>query len=542
MKLKHRFIFFTALSLSFIVLSNCSSIQKIFGIEDNTAPEITIQISDTNPKINTDVTLIAITTDPDEGASVEVTWEVTSGTLSKATGDTVTWTTPDDTMTVTIKATAQDDQNAKVTAEKIVNVGNAAPTINTFTTSASQVVIGNAVTLACTATDPEGSTELTYQFYAEGNAGRIVQSSTSANTAQWYSPEDITQAEAINVIVKVSDDIGFSSTDTLQVLVYSNYGSFWVIDKIHKSVTKYASNGLEILEASGSFTLPVAVESDVDELHGCFVADQGEDAVINVDFQGNSIATYTGISTVIDLALHHLTEKIWALSYSDNSITVIDVRTGITDKTIYGFQQPTMIKINQRTSDVWVVEKGNNRVIRIDASQGISALPDTISAQNTTLFETTFNGPEYLYVQDYYGGSLSNTVYIADYYDNEIERLSPSGNTYQKLSAVSSLATGPSMVSMLTLDLVNMILVVSESGNLELFEEQNTQNKYILSGNYNFIKPHVMRVNPLTGECWIADNGSNQLVKVKIASTTSYTLQRKIGGFLSIQDITMQDP
>ncbi len=541
MQSKIKFILF-GIFIPLILLTGCSSFQKIFGIEDNTEPTITIQVSETNPKINTSVTLIAVTTDPDEGATVDVTWEVSGGTLGQTTGDTITWTTPDDTMTVTIKATAQDDHNATATAEKQINVGNASPVIDTFTASAFQVVTGNAVILTCTATDPEESTTLTYQFYAEDNVGKVVQTSTSANTAQWYSPEDITQAEAINVIVKVSDDIGFSSTDTLQILVYSNYGSFWVIDKIHKSVTKYASNGIEILEASGAFTTPVAVESDIDELHGCFVADQSDGSVVNVDFRGNSIATYSGITTVIDLALHHLTEKIWALSYSNNTITVIDVRTGITDKTIYGFQQPTLIKINQHTSDVWVVEKGNNRIIRIDASQGISALPDTISSQNVTLFSAYFNGPEHLYVQDYYGGSLSNTVYVADFYDNEIERLSPSGNTYQRLSPVASLATSPSMVSMITLDLVNMILVVSENGNLELFEEQNTQNKTILSGNYNFIKPHVMRVNPLTGECWIADNGSNQLVKIKIASTTAYTLQRKIGGFLSIQDIAMQDP
>ncbi len=524
--------------ISLLGITGCSTFEKIFGAEENKAPEIEIQLENETPKVSSVQTVTAVTTDP-EDHTVEVTWSVDGGELSATKGDSIQWTAPSDTLTVTFTAVAKDEKGAETTVTKRVPVGNVPPTISTFTVSADNVVTGNKVILTCTASDPEGS-DLIYQFYEENSQGNMTQTSTSVNSATWTSPGDITQAEVFNLIVKVTDESNFYSEDTMEVMVYSNNGSFWVIDNVHKSVQKFASNGLQILEASGTFTNPVAVESNTDDLHGCFLADQDEGAVYKIDFEGNTVTSYSGITTVVDLALHHLTQKIWAVSYSNNSVTIIDELTGNTEKTIYGFNQPTQIQINQRTSDVWIVEKGNNRLIRIEAADGISSLPDTISAVNSDMFSNHFNGLSNIYVQDDFAGSLTNTIYIADTYHDQVERLTLSGLTYSRATPVSVLAASPVMIGMISLDLVNMVMVINATGTIELFEENNIQNKYVLDGNYNFVKPHVMHVIPDESICWIADNGTNQLVKIKITSTSSYTLQRKISGFLSIQDIAMQ--
>lgn len=542
MQIKKQFIgrwfILTLIILSLIGMTGCSTFEKIFGAEENKPPEVEIILENETPKVNSVQTITAVATDPEDD-DVEITWSVDGGELSATKGDSVQWTAPSDTQTVNITAIAEDEKGKKTTAVRRVPVGNIPPTISAFTSSAEHVVTGNQITLTCTATDPEGS-DLTYQFYEENNLGTITQINTSSNSATWTSPGDITQAEEYKLIVKVTDESHFYSTDTVEVLVYSNNGSFWVIDNVHKTVQKYASNGLKILEASDSFTNPVAVESNTDDLHGCFIADQNDGAVYKIDFEGNTVTSYSGITTVVDLALHHLTQKIWAVSYANNTVTIIDEITGTTEKTIYGFNQPTQIRINQRTSDVWIVEKGNNRLIRIQAADGISALPDTINTNNADIFKNNFNGPSDIYVQDTFAGSSTNTVYIADTYHDQIERLTENGTAYSRGTPVSTLVASPILVGMISLDLVNMVMVLNATGTIELFEENNVQNKYVLDGNYNFVKPHVMHVNPEDGVCWIADNGTNQLVKIKITSTSSYTLQRKIGGFLSIQDIAMQ--
>lgn len=530
----HIVFFFTLLTL----MSCEEFINNIKNVKENTRPTIIIKVENSNPDINTTQKLTAEVTDPDEDDEVTVTWTATTGELSQSAGLTVDWTAPSDTATAHIVATATDENDGIAHKEVLLFVGNACPRISGYTASASQVVSGNTIDLTCTAEDPEGG-KLTYQFYEINGGGSFSHSGPTSNTASWDSPSNIGQAEIFKLVVRVTDPIHFFSADTLEVLVYSNYGSLWVVDSDFKSVSKYTSNGYKILTSSQTFKYPVAVVSNIDELSGCFVADQDADLVYKLDYNGEKLTSYSNIPHVIDIALHQATRKLWALSYSSNSATVIDERTGNIEKTIRGLNQPTSIEINQWTGDVWIVEEGNNRTIQIAAGKGIASLPDSISSAIGVVFDTGFNGPHNLCIHHTQDGSLASRVYVADTFDNQIERFVYQNKKFEREDPADLLSPGPLLTGILPINLQTMVFVINTAGRMELFAENDPLQKHPVTGNYSFIKPQVMAIDENTGECWIGDNGTNQLVKIKIRSDYSFSVLRKLNGFLSIKDISI---
>jgi len=512
-------------------------INQLKNEKPNTRPVITLRAENTNPKINTTQTITAEVIDADEDDEVTVTWTASAGVLSQTTGLGVQWTAPNDTVTAHIVATAKDLNEGVAHKEIIIYVGNATPVISDFSASALHVVSGNSITLNCTATDPEGGA-LTYQFYCLTGTGTMTQAGPAAASATWVSPANIGAAEYLDLVVKVTDPVNFTSADTLQILVYTNYGSLWVIDSDYKTVAKYTSNGYKILTANQSFKNPIAVVSNVDELSGCFVADQGGDMVYKFDYNGEKLESYSNIPHVIDIALYQAARKLWALSYSDNTVTIIDERTGAIEKTITGFYQPTSIEMNQWTGDVWILEEGNNRLIRLNTSMGVSSLPATIDS-TVTVFSNSFNAPRQACIHYTQDGVVSNRVYVTDSFDNQIERFIYRNNRFERDNPADVLSPGPSLIGILPVNLVSMMFIVHTNGLLELIEEENILMKYPLTGNYTFIKPQVLAIDDNTGECWIGDNGANQLVKIKIKNNSSFTVMRKIDGFLSIKDISI---
>lgn len=521
-----------------LLMSGCEEyINKFKNEKQNTRPVITLKAENTNPKINTTQTITAEIVDPDEDDEVTVTWTASAGVLSQSTGLSVQWTAPGDTVTAHIVATARDLNDGVAHKEIILYVGNGAPVIASFTASAGNVVSGNSITLDCAATDPEGG-NLTYQFYCLSGVGTITQEVPGAATATWISPANIGQGEYLDLVVKVTDTVNFVSTDTLQILVYSNYGSLWLVDSDYNTVAKYTSNGYKILTANQSFKKPVAVVSNIDELSGCFVADQAGNTVYKLDYNGEKLETYSNIPHVIDIALYQAARKLFALSYSNSTVTVIDERTGAVEKTITGFYQPTSIEMNQWTGDVWVIEEGNNRIIQLNVGLGVSSLPDAIDS-TTVVFNAGFNAPHQACIHYIQEGTITNRVYVTDVFDNQIERFTFSDGLFERNNPVEVLSPGPSLIGVLPVNLVRMILVVHTNGLLEMIEEENTLMKYPLTGNYTFIKPQVLAIDENTGECWVGDNGSNQLVKIKIKSNSSFTVLRKLDGFLSIKDISI---
>ena len=519
-------------------MMGCDSIKELIqGKNENQPPTLLVKVETYTPGIGTTQVINAQVYDPDADQEVTVDWQVTGGELSATHGLTVDWTAPNDTATVEITATAKDSKGAEVSKTVIMHVGNAAPVITSYKTSSLHVVSGNSITLNCSATDPEGG-KLTYRFEALGGSGTMEQASDTVSTAVWISPPNIGQGELIDIVVQVADPLNFTSSDTIQVLVYTNYGSLWVVDGDHKTLTKYTSNGHKIFTSSQTLLSPVAVISSMDELGGCYVADQGADMVYKVDFNGNTLSTYENIPHVIDLALYNASQKLWTLSYSQGLITVVDQRTGVIEKTISGFVQPTQIDINQYSGDVWVLESGNNRIINFKVTDTFQSLGDTLASDSAFVYDTDFNGPTSLYIHHKSKTSVSQ-VYIADTFDNQIERFNLESGAFVRKTTISPLSASPQLLGVLTVNLVDMLLIINASGNMELIEIDNPVNKHSLSGNYQFAKPQVLKIDSLTGECWIGDNGTNQLIKIKINGDYSFTVLRKLDGFLSIRDMTI---
>lgn len=526
--------------LIIVSLTHCQ--KQPNDVNENSAPTISIIVEEESPIIGSTQTFTAEVNDPDEDDAVEVVWLVSGGQLSKTTGLTVQWTAPEDTQTVEVTANASDENNGHGQAKVNLSVGNSAPEISSFTTTSAFVTSGNTVTVTCNATDPEKH-ELRYLFYALPGDGSFSPVDPSSKTVVWTAPNDLSQAaKKYKLIVEVFDILGFSTADTLEILVYSEYETIWVVDSNHKTVVKYAANGEKVLKAEESFQKPVAVASNIDEFYGCYVADYATGTIFKIDAAGQTIATYNNIPNVIDIAVHSDTRTIWALGVGDNSVTVIDGFTDAVIKKIVGFKQPRSIAINQASDDVWIVEPGNNRIVKLSAINLSGSLADTISINNAAMFpadieESFYNAPTGLYVRN----RADAAVYIADKNDNQIERLTWNGVSFQRAEPpISFMPLLPVFVSVTSVTNHGWaVLVMNNNGKFVLFPENDLQNIMILTGDYTFEYPHAMVTDETRGEYWIGDNGTNQLVKIKINSNYTYSVLTVVNGFLFIEDIAL---
>ena len=535
-------------SLIFIVLFSSISCDKLFKKDENENPTLNIAFNKTTVSVGSTNLLKAITSDPDDDDSVTVTWTVSAGTLSSTLGDSVTWTAPTDTQTVTITAKATDQNDGGATKSIDVFVGNNNPVISGLDISSNRVLPGNTISINCEAADPENQSVI-YSFYSIPVGGTFSHSDPESPTATWTAPADQNpsgyfQSQFYKIVAKVTDPLNYSSEDTMEVLVYSEFGSVWIIDSQKGTLEKRTNNGDLVFISSYQFQKPVAVANNIDESYGCYVADFDASAVIKFDEAGEEISTYSGITNVIDLAVHKDTRTIWALSIGDNSLTAINGYTDQVIKTIYGFNQPRSLTINQSSGELWVAETANNRIIKFKVSDSPSSLPDTINSSNVTIFPASpgspiFNTPSQI--------SLKNTngsiVYVADKNDYQIEVFRYSNGAYSRNDPpVNLLPLSPIFVQPVSITNIGWhALIMNSDGSFVLFPENSIQNVLPVTGNYNFDHPKAMIIDNRTSECWVGDNGTNQLVKLTLNPDYTFTTQLKISGYLFIEDLVINN-
>ncbi len=517
----------TSLVVLAIIIAGCTLI--------NSVPNITLlYIPDPTPLTGSTHQFYVVVDDVDSDV-VTVSWTVTAGQLSSARGDSVLWTAPLTLQDVTVTAVADDRINTeKDTARYTLSVVNGAPIITSFSSSKPYVIMGNEVTLSVTAEDPDGET-ITFDFATLQpiNAGEITADPPGAKTATatWRAP---TATESLfssvyNIIVTVSDELGFFTTDTIDVLVYTEYNTIWVVDSGHKSVRKYTSRGDFILASPYDFKYPVAVASNYDNIYGCYVADKDGDSVVKLDAVGEEVAIFASLPQVEDIAFHKDSETLWVLTRGDSSLTIF--LRGEKIKTVAGFSQPNTIEINQNTGDVWISDKGKQAIYQLNANDfETNPLPDTLTALNTTIFSTGLNIPAGMTVRN----ELGATLYIADKNDNEIEILTDvSGTGNYTWGTTITTFTSPQKVTATDGDLLwvitpNLVQYISES------DLGGTPTTLV---SYFFQDPVVMTPEPLTGEMWIGDNATTQVVK--IAPGTPDVVSATISGFSRIEDIVI---
>jgi DNA-binding beta-propeller fold protein YncE len=233
---------------------------------------------------------------------------------------------------------------------------------------------------------------------------------------------------------------------------------------------------------------------------------------------------------------------VWALSAGEQSLTIIDGFQNTVVKKIYGFVQPRWISIDPSGGEVWISEQGNNRLVMLNALLPPASQPDTIGYQNVVIYPENgaagyLNSP----FKPFVGNTGARILYVADRDDREVERFIRSGSAYVRSDTPISLnTTQPRAVFVVNADgAVNLVVAVAVNGKLLAFNESNPATLTSLNGDYTFQVPRALAVDQLSGECWIGDNGTNQLVKIQVHSDFSFTTLHKLDGFVFLEDMVI---
>ncbi|MCH7529135.1 MAG: hypothetical protein IH972_06250, partial [Candidatus Marinimicrobia bacterium] len=241
----------------------------------------------------------------------------------------------------------------------------------------------------------------------------------------------------------VSDEQGYNSSDTLEVLVYKEAGTIWVVDSEQAIVSKYTDLGDFILTSSHPFEEPRAVTNDITQDYGCYVADYTAGEVVKLDPEGNIEALFTNAPNVVDLAIHART--LWVLSEADSALLIYNTWSqGAPVHRVSGFKQPRAITINQNNHTVWITDVGDNSVIQLNA---LEAWPDSVSDPGVIVYRDALGIPIFNFPSGLGSRRLSDaTLYIADQFHNQIERLTYSSGTgtYSRNTPITM--TNPSQV------------------------------------------------------------------------------------------------
>ncbi len=483
----------------------------------NTAPLVELQFSPDTVLPGSTHILKAVVTDPDTD-KVDITWNITSGTLNRSSGTEVKWTAPDFYTDVFITLIATDEHDAQTEIEKIVYVRNIKPFISNFTASSNIVLIGNSVKLTCTAHDKEG-TDLSYSFYSQNGKGDFSEEDGDVNTKTWYAPSDQDEAGDFNLIVKVQDTNGESDADTLSVLVYSDYSSVWVVDSEKQTLEKYGKNGDKILVADQELLKPVSVTNNTNEFYGCWVSDYEAQNIYQIGAKGKTLATIEDIGRITEIDIHKESNKIVGLNVDSNSVHIVNTYNSQVIKTIPGFSEPKSLTVNQINGDVWICEPNIDRVVKFN----INNPPDSVyNHDKCELITENLNNP----VDVEIGYKTPTTIYIVDKNDHEVERIDfATGN---RLEAV----TGFFLPKQLDISSQQNVWVIDQNG-IYYFSEDNIYNVQPSQtiAPTEFYDPHVIDIDD-NSNVWIGDNGSKKLIRINpVGQPVS------ISGFQFIDDI-----
>ena len=410
----YRYIFFGILT---VVLASVF----IGCTQENNIPTLDITVEDSTPLPGSTQTLSAVVTDLDTADIVSVIWDISEGDPPAHIGLTIEYTAPQFETVDTIRVEANDQNDGIVTETIIMNVTNGSPYIESYTVSQSAVLLGNEVTLTVTASDPE-SLPLTYHFSSLENVGVFVNYDPEDSIAIWEAPFDPDLAGEYDLYVNVSDSLGKSTSDTLSVIVYSEYGTMWIVDSGLKSVRKYNEFGQYILSAEENFDNPVAIANNHPDWFGCWVADKESGKIVEINEDGETFETYDNLPNISDIAYHNNSNTICALSRANRTLTLI--KGGTLVKTIYGFSSPNSIAVNQISGEVLVSDYGLQQIVVVDLLPDDQVYPDTVSTEHyLTDLNGVLNGPVAIAITNYTNQANGVMILVADYLMDRIERV-----------------------------------------------------------------------------------------------------------------------
>ena len=510
-------------SLMFLLLfSGCS--------QTNHPPTLEVIFENNNPLPGSKQTLTAVVTDQDSADIILINWEISKGTPYAATGSVIRYTAPEFNTTDTIRVEANDQNGGIVSETVLMNVSNGTPQIHSLNISQSAVLLGNGVTISVTASDPE-SLPLSYQFSSSGNVGSFESHEPEDSTIIWIAPSDFELAGEYQLFVTVSDSLGQSVSDTVSVIVYLENGTIWVVDSGLKTVKKYDENGQFILQSEENFDYPNAVTNNYPWDFECWVADKGLGKIFEINEDGTTIETYDNIWGVIDIEYHENTGTICALSQANQSLTLI---MGTEIKTIYGFQSPNSMVINQNADEVLISDYGRQQIIKIDLLPSDGVFPDSISTDNyLDALNGVLNGPKALAITKY--SSLNGIMLlVADKINNRIERVPFTSSYDDPLPPITDVIQPIGITTTL-----NYSWVLEEDGTIRFFDTFDGSSSQIITiEELTNSQPMLITGDYPKDAIWIGDNTTNKIIKA-IYNNGIVEMATMITGVNSVENIVV---
>jgi hypothetical protein len=153
---------------------------------------------------------IVCTASDRDGDDLSYNWSASGGNIS-GTGASINWTAPDSEGFYDVTVVVTDGRSTEVMKQITIIVrANEQPIITSLVADAEWTLLGGALQLMCTASDPDGD-KLSYDWTATG--GDI---SGMGAVVNWTAPEEI---GVYHITVAVKDGHGSSATDSVSISV-----------------------------------------------------------------------------------------------------------------------------------------------------------------------------------------------------------------------------------------------------------------------------------------------------------------------------------
>lgn len=425
-----------------------------------------------------------------ENDTLAFLWKSSAGRFEDYESNPAIWYAPDSTCLATISLTIRDSKDAVYDTTFQINVGNQPPQFKSFIYTSKNVIIGNSLPIKCTYEDPDGQ-PVEIVWYNDGGTFTYVK----GDSAVWQAP---TQPGEYHIWVELTDSLSMTTSDTLRLVAYREYGCVWVIEKGNKSLKKFTDNGILLFEIDG-FNNPSAVRVNPRD-KSCWVADGSYNGspgtIYRISFNGDTIKTLGTFVDPQDIDVYILEKDIWVVDAKQNTLTCISPINFSIKKTITGFLHPQALDIDQPSREVWVADTDNDRVVKINFD-----VPDNYNVNVDSGYHQIIDVSDPV---DITCDQNDDAVWIAQRFQNKVTYIK---NGYD-----------PYVIA----DLVQPMCVQAGIYSGECWISDTGQNRILkFSGNQivqvvqdGFLLPTKITLNIFDGSFWVLDSQNNRLVKI----------------------------
>jgi DNA-binding beta-propeller fold protein YncE len=456
---------------------------------DNQPPEvIRVYTIDSNIPTNSPITFYSDVFD-EEGDSLSATWSSSRGLFLETSVDSAIWVSPDSSTHIRIIYTLFDEfENSDADTVSFWTF-NRAPIIDSLSSSHSIALASNTISLSASASDPDSHD---VSIFWDSPFGYLH--SISGPSIDWTLPDSTMHAW---VSVEAKDIYGISTFDTLTVIVYSEIGCAWIINKGEGEIVKLSAEGDELMRMTGFTDL---ADLDIDpENHRLWVCETDPPAVHAYDLQGNLQFT------VNDLLLNpkrlrsrYRTGSVMVIDGDSSTIKELSFNGNFIYRQYNGFSRPNALDINQSTGELWVCDEGVNRLYQI-ATNDAEFISDVDSSEHVRIHSG------FLYPYDVSIEDSTGAIWLADKESDFLVR-------YDPLAEDSIIVEGfENPVAIDATWSTGLVWVLDRSLNSKairiFFDNHQVQVEDLLF-------PTDIAYNRIDDYCWILETERNRVIRV----------------------------